>query len=557
MDFGLMMKALEKVWYRTGDARYAAYIKKEIDTQIKKIDLRETTGNAESAAENLALGQFFLSFSQLQIPAGDKTKYLKAVADLWGRVKNQSPASKGGFLYGKQHSYRMLFEELLMTGPFIGEYSTLSGKPEYLDFIADQFDFVEKHGKDPGSGWIREAFDEKQGHEATFFSSSVTGLYVLALTEVLQYFPENHPKRSSLIQYLQSTAAVIEKQQDHKSGLWNEITLAGPLPRNFEISASAMFIYALARGVRMGYLPARCLSTAQKGFAGIFNSMNTTEKTSVYKLLTAGSPKTAAALIFAATEMEIAGESKTGAGKRVGLDYYFNREFRKGKDNIPEQFHYTWEDRLYSGFYWWGHIFRDLDADITSITEAPTRENLQKLSVYIIADPDTPKETEKPNYIRKLHIEAIESWVKQGGTLILMANDTANCEISNFNKLAQVFGVRFTDKNRNIVQGKQYEQGKLEIPEGNPVFKKTRSIYIKDLSILALEGGARPLLTDKGDVIMSITKYGKGRVFAVGDPWLYNEYVDGRLIGNDYQNFLAAKELAIWSLSPPRTPAPK
>ena len=45
---------------------------------------------------------------------------------------------------------------------------------------------------------------------------------------------------------------------------------------------------------------------------------------------------------------------------------------------------------------------------------------------------------------------------------------------------------------------------------------------------------------------MAVAKVGKGTVFAVGDPWLYNEYVNGKNIPDEYQNQLAAKDLIRW-----------
>lgn len=100
-----------------------------------------------------------------------------------------------------------------------------------------------------------------------------------------------------------------------------------------------------------------------------------------------------------------------------------------------------------------------------------------------------------------------------------------------------------------MVQGTQFEQGKLMIsPEAKTVFKNTEKIYIKELSPLSLQSPAKALLTDQGDVILGISKYGKGIVFAVGDPWLYNEYVDGRRIDTSFENFEAGKDLAGWLL---------
>jgi unsaturated rhamnogalacturonyl hydrolase len=47
---------------------------------------------------------------------------------------------------------------------------------------------------------------------------------------------------------------------------------------------------------------------------------------------------------------------------------------------------------------------------------------------------------------------------------------------------------------------------------------------------------------------MATAKVGKGKVFALGDPWLYTEYTNNRRTPLEYENFLAAKKLAIYML---------
>ena len=51
---------------------------------------------------------------------------------------------------------------------------------------------------------------------------------------------------------------------------------------------------------------------------------------------------------------------------------------------------------------------------------------------------------------------------------------------------------------------------------------------MKDTCAISLSGSAIPLLRDRGDVVMATARYGRGTVFAAVDPWLYNEYTDGR-----------------------------
>jgi unsaturated rhamnogalacturonyl hydrolase len=55
-------------------------------------------------------------------------------------------------------------------------------------------------------------------------------------------------------------------------------------------------------------------------------------------------------------------------------------------------------------------------------------------------------------------------------------------------------------------------------------------------------------LEEGGDVIMATAKVGKGTVFVLGDPWIYNEYLNGKRLPLQYENFKAAKNLTEWLL---------
>jgi unsaturated rhamnogalacturonyl hydrolase len=55
-------------------------------------------------------------------------------------------------------------------------------------------------------------------------------------------------------------------------------------------------------------------------------------------------------------------------------------------------------------------------------------------------------------------------------------------------------------------------------------------------------------LEDKGDIIMATAKYGKGTVFAIVDPWIYNEYIVNDRLSPDFQNGIAAGEFSDWLL---------
>jgi len=51
---------------------------------------------------------------------------------------------------------------------------------------------------------------------------------------------------------------------------------------------------------------------------------------------------------------------------------------------------------------------------------------------------------------------------------------------------------------------------------------------------------------------MAIAKHGKGAVFVIGDPWIYNEYADGRRLPVEFENFKAAQDLSRWLIAQTR-----
>ena len=72
---------------------------------------------------------------------------------------------------------------------------------------------------------------------------------------------------------------------------------------------------------------------------------------------------------------------------------------------------------------------------------------------------------------------------------------------------------------------------------------------MKEVSTLKLSKDAASVLIAGQKVFMASSRFGKGFVFAAGDPWLYNEYIDNRKLPAEFNNFTAAKNLISWLLS--------
>ena len=51
-------------------------------------------------------------------------------------------------------------------------------------------------------------------------------------------------------------------------------------------------------------------------------------------------------------------------------------------------------------------------------------------------------------------------------------------------------------------------------------------MYLVEVAPFKVSEDVNILLADHGTPIMALAHAGKGEVFALGDPWIYNEYID-------------------------------
>ena len=128
----------------------------------------------------------------------------------------------------------------------------------------------------------------------------------------------------------------------------------------------------------------------------------------------------------------------------------------------------------------------------------------------------------------------------------MLSNDAGNAEFKNFNQLAAKFGIQFNEDNKNLVEGNHFEQGAVVTTDNHPIFGLSKKLYIKEFSSLNVNSLAE-VVVKKGDInVMAVAKYGKGTVFALGDPWIYNEYLDGRKLPAEFTNYAATEEWVKW-----------
>jgi unsaturated rhamnogalacturonyl hydrolase len=574
---GVVWKGIENVWLQTADKQYFQYMQKMVDKMVTPEGAITGYKMEDYNIDNVLSGRAVLTLYQVL----GTPKYYTAVQTLREQLRKQPRVPEGGFWHKKRYPNQMWLDGLYMGEPFYAEYARAFHEDTAFNDIANQFILMERTSRDPKTGLLYHAWDQskkerwsnpKTGQSPHFWGRAM-GWYGMALVDVLEQMPTNHPKRAELLVILNRFATAVQKFQDKKTGLWYQVLDKGTEKGNYlEASASCMFVYALAKGVRQHNLPKYFQAVAQTGYKGIISKfietdangqVNLTGTVSVAGLggdpyrdgsyayylkekVVTNDPKGVGAFIQASVEVERLANLAKGNNKTVLLDSYFNDERKKDVTGVAYPYHYKWEGRDNNGFSLFGRIFNNYGLNLATLYQAPTAANLKTSSVYVIVDPDIPKENPNAKYIEPTHVTAISNWVKQGGVLLVLNNDTGNAEFKHLNTLMAKFGIRFKENSINHVQGAQFEQGAVNIPLGNTVFKTAKKIYIKEISTFTLTPPAKSVLNQKGEIAVAMAKYGKGTVIAVGDPWFYNEYIDGRKLPAEFDNFKAANDVVAW-----------
>lgn len=205
-------------------------------------------------------------------------RYAAGANQVFDELMLQPRNRAGGFWHKQIYPAQMWLDGLYMAEPFYAEYAvTFRYPPDAFEDITHQFTLMEEHARDPKTGLLYHGWDESHqqawanketGLSSQFWGRSV-GWFAIALVDTLPYYPANDPGRQQLVGILNRLAAAIVQVQDPGTGLWWQVLDRGGAPGNYlEASASAMFIYALAKGVRLGYLPSTYLLPARKGWDG-------------------------------------------------------------------------------------------------------------------------------------------------------------------------------------------------------------------------------------------------------------------------------------------------
>lgn len=196
-------------------------------------------------------------------------RFKQVLDTLYAQLQGQPRNADGGFWHKQVYPHQMWLDGLYMAEPFYAEYAVrnLSGA-EYdraVDEIVRQFTTVAAHTFDPATGLYRHACDvsremfwcDKGTGQSEHAWGRAMGWYAMAIVETLQYLGVNETTQP-MVDILNRIFGTLPAYVDPATGMWYQVLDCPGREGNYlEATGSVMFVYAMLKGVRLGYLPAQ------------------------------------------------------------------------------------------------------------------------------------------------------------------------------------------------------------------------------------------------------------------------------------------------------------
>lgn len=213
-----------------------------------------------------------------------ESRYRQVLDTLFSQLQGQPRNDDGGFWHKKVYPHQMWLDGLYMAEPFYAQYAKAMreagtfSEAEYdncVRDIAEQFVTVGAHTYDPATELYRHAYDDSremfwcdpETGQSQHAWGRAMGWYAMALVETLQYLPQEHDGAAAMRAILNHICEVLPRYADPETGMWYQVLDAPEREGNYqEATGSIMFVYAMLKGVRLGYLPAELGGEAVKAY---------------------------------------------------------------------------------------------------------------------------------------------------------------------------------------------------------------------------------------------------------------------------------------------------
>lgn len=286
-DVAMMGAAIDKLGYL--DPKYSEYMTDYIDCFVREDGSILTYVLDDYNLDNINPGKHLLTLYKRT----ENVKYKLAFEQLIDQMKGHPQTGSGSFWHKKKYPNQIWLDGVYMASPFLAQYAKEYNAPEWFNVVSHQILNARSKTLDEKTGLLYHACDESRqmpwsdpetGHSPNFWSRAM-GWYLMAIVDVLDYLPENHTDRDSIIMAFQTTVDALLKVADPETGLWFQVLDQNGREGNYiEASGSIMYTYAMAKAANKGYIDQKYLQLANEKFDAIIRYLITVDNNGLLTL---------------------------------------------------------------------------------------------------------------------------------------------------------------------------------------------------------------------------------------------------------------------------------
>lgn len=256
---GLMLTGMREIYAVTGDERYLAYVRSNIDHFLREEGAILGYDREEYNLDHVNNGKVLLDLWEA---TGDE-RYRRAADLLFDQLLDQPRLAAGAFWHKRIYPHQLWLDGLYMGSVFYARYCVLFGREDLLDDVVRQFLLAYELTYDAESDLCRHAYDETR---SMYWADPETGRsphvwlralgwFLMAMVDVLDHLPQEHPGRTAIHANLVRLLTALDRHADPATGLWYQVVDQGTRPMNYlESSGSLMVLAAIAKSLRLGHL---------------------------------------------------------------------------------------------------------------------------------------------------------------------------------------------------------------------------------------------------------------------------------------------------------------
>ncbi len=281
---GIELEAMLDTYLTYGDTAILHYCTQYTDTMISPTGNIRGYNLKEYNLDHVRTGHFVARLQQL-FPSDDKRA---AISTLLRQLDHQPRTQHDSVFWHKAiYSYQVWLDGIFMGLPFRALASSMLADPKTRQSVMDdavrQAIVTYQRTLDPVTDLNRHAWDETRemfwantdSGQSEHCWGRAQGWYVMALVELLDVLPAQHPRRQELISVLNQVLQAVVRWQDRPTGLWRQVmdapAQAEGLDNYLEATCSSMFAYALLKSARLGYVDEALRKAGQRAYDGIIN----------------------------------------------------------------------------------------------------------------------------------------------------------------------------------------------------------------------------------------------------------------------------------------------